>query len=180
MAFAINQLGKGIALASLLAAAGTAYSATDGSLGATSTGDLDVRVQIADRVQISGLDNIDFRTYAGTGELESSDAFCVYRNGTGVYSITISSPNADTDGFRLSDGTDFIAYSVKFNADANITGGADVSSGVRMDGMMGSATSLSCGGGDNASLGVTIAENALQAARTGIYTDTITLMVEPN
>lgn len=179
MAFAIHKLGKGIALASLLAAAGTAYSANDGSLGATSTGDLDVRVDIADRVQISGLNDIDFGAYAGAGDLDGSDAFCVYRNGTGSYNVTISSAGADGGNFRLSNGTSFIAYSVRFNDDADITGGSDVSSGDTLAGT-GSATSVTCGGASNASLGVSIAANALQAAPSGIYTDTITLLVEPN
>jgi len=179
MAFAINKLGKSIALASLLAAAGTAYSANDGSLGATSTGDLDVSVDIADRVQISGLDDIDFGAYAGFGDLDSNDAFCVYRNGTGAYNVTISSAEADGGTFRLSNGSDFIAYSVSFNDDADITGGTDVGSGDTLAGN-GSATSLTCGGASNASLGVSIPENVLQAAASGAYTDTITLLVEPN
>ncbi len=179
MAFAINKLGKGIALASLMAAAGTAYSATDGTLGATSTGSLDVRVEIADRVQISGLDDIDLGTYSGSGDLDGSDAFCVYRNGTGGYEVTISSPQADDGAFRLRSGDEFIAYSVTFNDEAEITGGSAVNSGDKLAGT-GSATSVTCGNGSNASLGVSIAAVALQAAPTGVYTDTITLLVEPN
>lgn len=178
MAFAINKLGKGIALASLLAAAGSAYSANDGSLGATSTGDLDVIVSVADRVQISGLNDIDFGAYAGTGGLDGNDAFCVYRNGTGAYSVSIDSPQADGGNFRLSDGSNFIAYSVTFNDDADIAGGSAVSSGDPLTGT-GSATSLTCGGASNASLGVSIAENDLQAAASGNYTDTLTLVVSP-
>jgi len=178
MAFTINKLGKGIALASLLAAAGTAYSAENGSLGATSSGSLDVSVEVADRVQISGLDDIDFGAYGGTGSLDGNDAFCVYRNGTGAYDVTINSAQADSGDFRLSDGSNFITYSVTFNDDAAITGGTDVSSGDSLAGN-GSANSLTCGGANNASLGVSIAEDALQAAASGDYTDTITLVVAP-
>lgn len=178
MALAINNLGKSIALASLIAAAGSAYSAQDGSLGATSTGSLDVKVDVADRVQISGLNDIDFGAYAGTGALNGNDAFCVYRNGTGAYSVSIDSPQADVGSFRLSNGSDFITYSVTFNDAADITGGSAVSSGDSLTGS-GSATSLTCGGASNASLGVSIAENDLQAAASGNYTDTITLVVAP-
>ncbi|MCC5888714.1 MAG: spore coat protein U domain-containing protein [Gammaproteobacteria bacterium] len=179
MAFAINKLGKGIALASLMVAAGTAYSANDGSLGATSTGDLTVSVDIANRVQISGLNDIDFGTYAGSGDLERSDDFCVYRNGTGSYNVTISSSQAEGGSFRLVNGPNAIPYSVRFNDAADITGGSDVSSGDTLAGT-GSATSLTCGGSSNASLGVSIAASALQAAPSGFYTDVITLLVEPN
>lgn len=178
MAFAINKLGKGIALASLLAAAATAYSAEDGSLDATSTGSLDVSVAITDRVQITGLNDIDFGAYTGTGALDGNDAFCVYRNGTGAYNVTVSSAEADGGTFRLRNGTDFIAYSVTFNDDADITGGSAVTSGQTLAGS-GSANSLTCGGASNASLGVSIAANDLQAAASGNYIDTITLMVAP-
>lgn len=179
MAFTIHKLGQGIALASLLAAAGSAYSANDGSLGATSTGDLDVSVEIADRVQISGLNDIDFGAYAGSGDLNGGDAFCVYRNGTGAYSVTITSAEAAGGSFRLSNGTDFIPYSVSFNDDADIAGGSAVSAGDTLNGA-GHASSVSCGGSSNASIGVSIAASALQAAPSGVYTDTITLLVEPN
>ncbi len=171
MNFKLKQLGQGIALASLLAAAGTAYGAEDGTLGGTSTGSLDVLVEIADRVQISGLDDIDLGLYSGTGPLTGDDAFCIYRNGTGLYEVEITSENEDGGAFRMVSGTNFINYSVTFNT-------ASVSSGDEVSGT-GDATSLTCGGSTNTTLAVTVAEAELQSAVSGNYADTITMVVSP-
>ncbi|TVS17016.1 MAG: hypothetical protein EA417_08460 [Gammaproteobacteria bacterium] len=173
MNFQLKQLGQGIALASLLAAAGTAYGATQGTLGADSTGTLDVTVSIEDRVQISALNDIPLGTYSGTGPLNGSDDFCVYRNGTGLYSLqVVGSENTGPGGvFRLTNGTDFITYSVSVN-DSPLLDGEDV------DGT-GSSTSVVCGGSTNANLGVEVAEGDLQSAPSGNYSDRITLVVSP-
>ncbi len=172
MNFKLKQLGQGIALASLLAAGGMVSAAEDGTLGATSTGSLDVLVSIADRVQISGLDDIDLGAYSGSGELTGSDSFCVYRNGTGLYDVEISSANADGGAFRMVSGTDnFLTYTVTFAGEA-------VSSGEEIEGA-GHSTSVTCGGGTNTTLAVSVAEAALQGAVSGSYADTVTMVVSP-
>lgn len=171
MNFQLGKLGKGIALASFLTASGGVLAAEQGTLGETSTGKLDVLVDIADRVQISGLNDIDLGTYTGTGDLVGDDSFCVYRNGTGAYKVTVSSENADGGTFRVSNGTDHIAYSVKYNDTENLTSGQELSA-------TGHATSVTCGGSDNATLEVRMLEAALQAAPTGDFSDTITLYVQ--
>ena len=176
-----TRIARSIALASALAGAATgALAANDGSLGPTSTGDLSVTLSIADRVQISGLDDIALGTYGGSGDLTGTSQFCVYRNGTGLYDLTASSLHADGTTFRASDGTDQIVYAVMVADDTDPTTGVEVGSGTPETGLQGSATSTDCGGSDNASLQVTFAEAALQAAPTSAYSDTITVLVEPN
>jgi len=188
MNFWLKQLGQGIAVAASMAAAGAAYSAEDGQLGTTSTGTLDVAVEVEDRVQISGLNDIPFGTYSGTGNLRSSDGFCVYRNGTGLYSLQVESAHPDGDTFRLSTrggpvrptrpnrpspGTDttFIPYSVIIN-------GVLISHGEVVNGT-GSAISATCSGEINAEVAVEVAASDLQAAPSGSYEDTITLTLSP-
>ncbi len=172
MNFKLQQLGQGIALASLLAAAGTTYGATQGSLGAESTGSLDVTVTIEERVQISGLNDIALGTYSGAGDLSGSDDFCVYRNGTGFYTLEVGSQNPATSGaFRLTNGTAFIPYSVSVN-------GTSLLHGENVEGT-GHASSVTCGSSTNASLAVEVLASDLQAAPSGAYADTITLVVSP-
>lgn len=177
-----TKIAASIALASLFAGAGAmpAFAANDGSLGATSQGDLDVIVDIPKRVQIQGLNDIDLGSYGGTGDLDKSDAFCVYSNAGGLYDLTTTSTNPDGNTFRVTDGASFLPYSVVVNDDTDPAGGQTVDHNQTLTSLTGSSTSATCGGGTNASLEVTFAEADLQGALAGTYTDTITLLVEPN
>jgi hypothetical protein len=176
-----TRIARSIALASALAGAATgALAANDGSLGTSSTGDLGVSLAIADRVQITGLDDIPLGTYGGRGNLTGSAAFCVYRNGTGLYDLEASSANADGATFRAAGGGEFIAYAVKVDEDADASDGVLVDSGTPETGLQGHASATDCGSNDNASLQVSFSEADLQAAPTSSYNDTITLLVTPN
>ena len=174
MKFQRKQLGQGLALATLMAAAGTVSGADQGELGATSKGSLDVSAVIADRVQISGLNDITLGSFDGTAELSSSDDFCIYRNGTGSYSVEIESANAAENGaFRMSSEglPELLLYTVEF-------AGNPVSSGDEVEGT-GDPSSPTCGGVPNTTLGVRVALTDLAAATTGTYSDTITMVVKP-
>jgi spore coat protein U-like protein len=176
-----TRIARSIALASALAGAATgALAANQGSLGTSSTGDLGVTLAIADRVQISGLDDIPLGTYGGSGDLTGESLFCVYRNGTGLYDLEASSANADGTTFRASDGTNQIAYAVKVDADTDASDGIPVASGEPETGLQGHDSATDCGGSDNASLQVSFAEADLQAAPTSSYNDTITVLVTPH
>ena len=56
-----------------------AAAQTQGSLGATSTGQIDLDLEVTDSVEINRLANIDFGSYGGTstGDLGASEAYCV-------------------------------------------------------------------------------------------------------
>ena len=177
-----TRIARSIALASALAGAATgALAANDGSLGTSSTGDLGVSLAIADRVQITGLDDIPLGTYGGSGNLTGSAAFCVYRNGTGLYDLEATSANEQAGTFKASNGTNDIDYAVKVDEDTDASDGILVDSGTAETGLQGHASATDCGGSDNASLQVSFAEADLQAAPTSsAYNDTITLLVTPN
>lgn len=176
-----KQIAKSVAFASALVASTGALAATDGLVGGTSSGNLGVSLTIASRVQITGLEDIAFGTWGGTGDLVGASAFCVYRNGTGVYNLTVSSPNADASGFRATDTTNFIGYSVRVDDDADASvGGTTVASGMPVNALAGHGTALDCGNADNAALEVTFTQADLEAAPTGTFTDIITLLVEPS
>ena len=176
-----TRIARSIALASALAgAAAGALAASDGSLGADSTGTLGLSLDIADRVQITGLSDIALGTYSGSGDLTGSASFCVYRNGTGLYDLKASSANEDGVVFRAIGGGEFIPYAVKVDADTDASDGVAVDSGTAETGLQGHATATDCGGSDNAAVQVSFAEADLQAASTSAYADTITLLVTPH
>ena len=175
-----NLTKKSLVAAIALGAASFAAAATAGTLGATSTGTAEIDVVIADRVQVTGLDDINLGTFGGAGDMTGATAFCVYRNGTGLYDMTVSSANESGTTFRATDGSNFLSYVVRFDDDADASDGAAIGSSAQETAIAGNGTSLNCGSSDNASLHVTFAEADLLSADTGSYNDTITVLVEPN
>lgn len=150
-----------------------AAQSTDGNLDATSSGQVDITLEVLDSVQISELNSIDFGTYGGAdaGGLNQGDGFCVYVNGGDQYTITPTSANS---GFKLIGSTfgDEIEYTVSFN-------GAPVTDySVASTTFVGS-NFLDCNATENASIDLDIAEQAMQAASTDTYSDTLILLVNP-
>lgn len=162
--------------------ASSALAATDGSLGSTSTGDFDITITINELVRISGLSDVAFGTYGGTGILQDNQNICVYTNDAAAdYKITLDNPN-NSGTFELADGTNKIAYSVLFNDAAGTTGQTAVTAGSALTAQSGANTSsIDCSvGGDSANVEVSIAEGDLQAAPIGSYTGTLQLVLEPS
>ena len=158
----------------------SSFAATaDGALGATSTGNVDINLEVLDSVQISALDTIDFGTYGGidTGARNIEEGYCVYVNGADNYTIT---PTSSNGAFEL-DGLlgDTIPYDVKI---AGTSTGAATAASVAYNtasAAFAGNSSLTCGGGNNASLDVSIAEQDIRDATTDTYADTLILLVSP-
>lgn len=174
----LNKIAQGIALAAAMAASNAALAATDGSLDATSTGDTDISLEIVDRVQISNMKDITLGSYGGSGNIVDNTTFCVYRNGGDQYQLTLTT---DTGDFELASGTtsDVIPFTTKVDGDTDPTNGDAIAYNTASNGYNG-ATSTNCGGADNASLEITLAEADLQSASTAAdYQATMTVLVEP-
>jgi hypothetical protein len=173
------SLIAGVTLVGLLP--DVAFSQTlDGALGATSTGQIGIELQVDDSVEITSLNTINFGSYGGgdTGDINREESFCVYVNGSDQFSITPTSTNRN---FVLigAAGKDEIEYSVKF---ANSATGASLDRVVSYNSP--SATFLGsqlrdCGGKDNTSIDVSIPEQEIRDATTDNYTDTLILLVNP-
>lgn len=176
----IEQIAKSVALASALFASTGALAATDGTIGGTSEGTLNVSLTVNDRVLITGLDDIPLGAFDGTADLVGGSTFCVYRNGMGLYDLTVSSQNSSGTDFRAISGTNFIAYSVLVDDSAIAGDGVAVTSGTAQTDLAGHGSSTTCGGTDNASLQVTFTQGDLEAAASGTFTDVITLLVQPS
>jgi len=113
MSFSFRTAAKGLVaggIAVMIAANG--FAATPGTIGATSTGTLEIDLTIADEVRISNLEDIDLGQFAGANLTGGSPA-CVYRSGTGNYQIT-GSGSGTAGAFTLAGGGATVAYSVDF------------------------------------------------------------------
>jgi len=185
-----NQLNKtflgGVASACLVGAigfSGAAYGVTaDGTVGPTSTGTMDVIVNVPPLALINELDTITLN-YTGVA-LTGSDEFCVWSS-SGAYGITISSLNGDaTDPFRAISATDSLAYTVVFDDSTNPATGVAVTEGTLIPGQDSTPENgfpIGCSAGaTNAVVQVDFADGGnLAGADAGVYTDEMTLLVSP-
>jgi alanine-alpha-ketoisovalerate/valine-pyruvate aminotransferase len=161
-------------IASLTAMTGTVMAATDGTIGATSTGTSIINIGKGNAVQITDVDDIDLGT---TGNLAAtatqSDSVCVFSS-TGGYNITLTSSNGS---FILNDAntTTDIAYSIDWTAGGTTTAVYNTA----ITGLVGDSTSVDCGATTNATFAVSVTAANFNAADPGSYTDTLTLLVQP-
>ncbi|HKI75446.1 MAG TPA: hypothetical protein VJ998_12405 [Pseudomonadales bacterium] len=175
----LNNIVTSIAFAATLFA-GNAMAATDGGLGANSTGTSDVTLSIADRVQVTDVHDIALGAYGGTGNMTGTSDFCVYRSGGDNYKLTVTTDNGAYAVTSISTG-DSIPFTAQVDDSltAATTGEALSYNTATSTALVGSS-SLTCGGVDNAQLYVSFAESDLQAASTASdYQATVTLYVEP-
>lgn len=170
----LSALAASVALVS----AGPALAATDGNLGtgtgATSTGTSLVTLTIPDLVKISNVNDLTLAYNTGTAQYEASDGVCVYRNGTGNYSITASSGNG-TGSFVLNDGGgNTVPYTVSWKGTTLTEGTNDDNGGTFY---AGNTTSTTCAGGTNATVKAAVSETDAASAPQATYDDTLSLLV---
>lgn len=163
----------------------SAFSATPGTVGATSTGTLDISVDVEDLVRISGLSDIILTfDVTGTGPITGSSTACVYRNGGGDYSIEATG-SGTASAFTIQNASATptpIAYTVGWDDAVTGTAVSAATSGTPLTGQTGANTvsdDCSTGGGANAFVEVTVPRASLSAAPAGTYNGTLTLEVSP-
>lgn len=194
----LKRIARLAALASLIATTGAASAGNDGRRSyAPSQGDLAVSLRIESsytgtasegelRLTLN-VDNALPPTRPGqasaplstSGDLYGERDFCVFRTGTGRYSMTVDSANNLSGSFRASNGAGFIDYEVRFDTDGNAADGMQMTSGLTRTGHTGRSTSQDCGNGQNASLNVQFREADLVGAVSGSYVDTLRVKVVP-
>lgn len=168
-------------LAALMASPGLASAATQGSLGATSTGSVDISATVPGRVQISGLSDVVFGSVDPAVAASNAQDICVWSNTSGrAYDVTATGSGA-ANAFTLSDGTNSLAYSVEWAATAGQTSGTALVPATSLTGLASTATNPTCSSGpaSSASLVVKMTAANLQAAVASSYTGTLTLVVAP-
>ena len=177
--------------AGLLGSAGS-MAANQGPLGQTSQGDFDITYVKGQQVRIWGLKDFVFDNSSADG-LTRSENICVFSNGnnsSNQYKLTVTSDNGDAgdsgEYFILSDGADApttVNYSFVFKDSngASVWSTADddsrdqvveINAGLLVDQPNPNEDCVAT----NATIDITIPTAPTQ---TGVYTDGITLLVEP-
>lgn len=149
-----------------------------------STVDIDVDVPEFVRVSFPGGD-IDV-PYSTTVDQLVVEQFCIYTNASnGTVGVAIDLANTDDDGNNsvLDSGPDQIDYSFELRTAG---GGATLGTITTDSGMSevstdaaGTQSNICAINGNTHELAVSVAATAMAAAKTGSYSDTITVRVEP-
>lgn len=161
-------------------AGGTAWAATQGSVGTTSTGTVDLQVTIGTLARISDLDDLDLGQFTGSGDLSDNDDVCVWSSGSSGYNIT--GTGSGTGGaFTLGAGAELVTYTVEWASTSGQTTGSSLTSGSALTGQTTAATSTDCNAGasPSASLIVKVAESEMLGKSAAAFTGTLTLVVAP-
>lgn len=178
-----KYLAAGTALLLSATVAHSAFAATDGTLGATSTGTSVVSVTIDQMYQISGMADFALGTYGGTGDLTGSDDVCIYTNdAAATYNVTITDNStlsaADFSVENAGDTAD-IPFTVSWNDVSGTVGQVAATYATPLASTGANTASTNCGGGNNANLAVNILEADLQAAAADSYSSTLSVLIEP-
>ena len=180
-----RQMRRGawlIALAAGTLAASSAYAASDGTLGATSSGTVGITASVPSRARITGLVDVDFTNQDPAIAASSAQDVCVWSNtATKGYTITATGDGAGS-AFTLTDGSTTVPYSVQWNSSAGQTSGTALSTGVASSTLTSTATQQICSSGPSASasliVGISTTDLSTMAAATS-YTGTLTLLITP-
>jgi hypothetical protein len=133
----------------------------------------------ASQVKISGLDDVSFGAYSGTGDLQANETFCVYSTNS-TYRLSISADSQDSNGNFFLPGAitgDDIPVSITFVDSVGGSGVIDVFN-TAVSGS-GNSDSETCAGSENATLTFAMDEQSLRSSSSGDYLETFIIMVEP-
>lgn len=181
-----KQLGRGVSsgvltsLALILALAAPAHAASQGSLGATSTGSVTITVSVAPRVSISGLADMSFNIQDPSEVASGTQDICIWSN-TASKSYTITASGSGPGGaFVLLSGAQAVPYKVSWFS--TVEGGQSaLSSDLASAKLTSAATHQSCRSErKSARLSVKIAPADLQFMEPRVsYVGVLNLTVSP-
>ena len=183
----IRSVGKRLALlgAALASgfAAGPAFAASDGLLGATSTGTVGISASVPSRVQITGLADVAFTNQDPASDATRAQNVCVWSNTAGrSYTIRASGDGGAGNLFTLTNGTGTVPYTVEWAATSGQTSGTQLATGVASAAQASTAVSPTCAAAPatRSSLIIKMASTDLLTMTSGSsYTGTLTLLVTP-
>lgn len=160
-----------------------AIGATNGSLGATSTGSVTINASVPGRVRISGLTDVTFSDADPSAAASNAQSLCVWSNtSTRGYNITATGSGA-ASAFTLASGSlPVVPYTVAWASTSGQTSGTALTAGTALTGQKSTAITSDCSAGPSASasLVVSMSSTTLQTMTAGsTYNGTLTLVVAP-
>jgi len=162
---------------------GAAQAASQGTLGANSTGSVVINASVATRVQITGLGDVTFSSVDPGSAASNNQSVCVWSNtATKGYNITATGDGASSAFTLASASLPVVPYTVEWAGSTGQTSGTALTKSTALTGLTSAATRAGCSSGpsSSASLIVKMAAADLQSMTAGAtYTGTLTLVVAP-
>ena len=164
-----------------------ANAATQGSLGATSTGTVGISATIPARVQITGLSDFGFGSIEPGAAASTSKNVCVWSNTSSKgYNIKASGDGADGGSnvaFSLTNGSTTLAYGVEWAGSSSQATGTALTTNTAAPGFTSTAVSPTCASAPSTTASLIVkftSAQTLAAVGSGTaYTGTLTLVVAP-
>lgn len=112
--FSKTKLAAAVSASAIALLALHADAASDGTLGATSDGDVTISMSVSDLVRITGLDDITLTDLNTDGVFDGSDDFCVGSNKASMdYNVTLDV--ASETSFVLTGASDNVSFTPTFD-----------------------------------------------------------------
>lgn len=180
-ALMISTVFGGLALTS------SAFAATQGSEGETSTATADITVTIPKLVKITDVSNLAGGTYnGGASGFNMNDNVCIYSNmaASGKYTVKVTSTNPSTSptaGFYVgqSGTTEEILFTLAWNDVQGTTGEAALTENTNLPTQDGFSDQPDCGASTNANFHAVMTQADMLAVLPGAYSATITILITP-
>lgn len=161
---------------------GEAFAATQGSLGATSTGSIGISASVPSRARITGLQDVAFTNQDPATAASDAQSVCVWSN-TATKEYTITATGSGTgSAFTLSNGSGTVPYSIEWAASSGQTSGTALTAGTASASLTSTATSQNCASGPAASASLIVGIGTTDLGTMGAgssYAGTLTLLVTP-
>jgi len=173
-----------ILIAFLLAS--PAFAATQGTLGATSTGVVNISITKSVQAQISDLTDMTLSNWSvGDAAVTLFSNACIYSS-TGSYKVTATGSGA-SNAFTVASGGNTLPYTVTWNAGGagNLANtGTSLSTNVQSTSFSNAnTTAANCGGSSNDTarviVNITQANMNAAASSSTAYTGTLTMLISP-
>ena len=174
---------KRMCLISLGFLPGIALAASDGTLGPTSTGSVNISITVPEQIKISKLADANLTDWTGSGNKSKNEKVCVYTNKpSGTYQVTLTGDGPGGSFVLTSPEPQELPYTVEWNDEpANNANAVLASPGVTITGQTGAdTTSNTCSGGNTSNARVRIVSSEFNKVHAGTYTGNLSILVEPN
>lgn len=158
-----------------------------GDCNLSSTGSVDINIQIAHAIQVNNLDDINLGQFnSGIDTNKSgSDSFCVFSNAS-KFSLTLSSENNSNGAFRMKGGNQFIPYTLSMDT-LNKNGSAattkTITSGIKNSNLVQVRNTFNCMESNsylpNVKINVNVSEESMSNVLPNNYSDVITIIASP-
>lgn len=128
-------------------------------------------------VRISNMNDFNFGSWSGVGNLSATDGVCIYDNG-GATTYRLRFRGSGTSfAFTMANGAATLPYSVEYRDATGVYTTMTANSTTTFSTANG--TSTTCGGGTNGTIRITVLETNLLAQSPGTFSGTLTVRLQP-